>query len=132
MIFYGKIWYKKSNSQQMVLISSEPLWRVRVLLGAPEKKLHFCSFSKQVWKASPFRLFFLFSDQTQLAFHWRVGRYLSSEENCSKSRNSCGLRHFATKYNLHFVGVLPQLFYIRMLFQGNNHGLWHFSLFSLF
>ena len=36
MIFYDIIWYKKSNSQQMVLISSEPLSRVRVLLGAPK------------------------------------------------------------------------------------------------
>ncbi len=46
---------------------------VRVPSRSP-KKLHFCSFSKQVRKASPFRLFFLVHDQTQLALRWRVGR----------------------------------------------------------
>ena len=40
------------------------------------KKLRFCSFSKQVRKASPFRLFFLFHDHAQLALRWRVGRDL--------------------------------------------------------
>ena len=35
MVFCDKIWYKKSNSQQMVSISSEPLVRVRILTGAP-------------------------------------------------------------------------------------------------
>ena len=52
-------------------------------------------------------------EQTQLAFHWRVGRNLSSEENCSKDRNSHGLRHFATKRNSHFIGELVATYLLR-------------------
>ena len=42
---------------------------VRVPSRSP-KKLHFCSFSKQVRKASSFRLFFLFCDHTKIALHF--------------------------------------------------------------
>ena len=55
-----------ADAQVSGACGSNTMW-VRLPSPAPKKKLRFCSFSKQVWKVSPFRLFFLFCDQTQLA-----------------------------------------------------------------